>query len=209
MKKWLTIGLAMCLAAVILSGCGEREGNGQEAEAEPRQILYSVMIDENEVRVGETTMQVLLDDGLTVSVSDMTDDNETVRYEVDPEAELEPNSYYSGGSVSITDHIFAHISFVTGEASVRMGDAVIARMEFYMTGAEEAERQRIVFNGVPVSEISREKAGEMFPDFEGDDNMLLEYGRDYDYFLSFEAQEGMLDRFSLARKYDVDWSSGE
>ena len=34
--------------------------------------------------------------------------------------------------------------------------------------------------------MSREKAGEMFPDFSGDDYMWLQKGEDYEYFLSFE-----------------------
>lgn len=65
-----------------------------------------------------------------------------------------------------------------------------------------------MFNGVPVTEISREKAGEMFPDFTGDENMWFSPASmtDYEYFMSFD-MDGMLNKFSLKKKYDVDWNS--
>lgn len=209
MNTFLRACLTLCAAAVLFSGCGAQEESGQASEAEPEEILYPVRIEENEICVGETTVQTLLDDGLVVTVSEMTDQNELVQYEVDPEMELEANSYYAGGSVWITDHVSASISFVTKEESVRMGEAVIACLEFDMAGAEDAELAKIAFNGVPVNEMSREKAGEMFPAFEGDDNVLFFYGSDYEYYMSFDAQEKRLVSFSAARKYDVDWSSEE
>ena len=90
-----------------------------------------------------------------------------------------------------------------------MGDAVIARLEFSLVSGEESELKRIAFNGVPVSEMSREKAGEMFPDFSGDDYMWLQKGEDYEYFMSFDPTDHMLSSFSLEKEYDVDWSSEE
>ena len=74
---------------------------------------------------------------------------------------------------------------------------------------EESELKRITFNGVPASEMSREKAGEMFPDFTGDDYMWLQKGEDYEYFMSFDPTDLMLSSFSLEKEYDVDWSSEE
>ena len=146
---------------------------------------------------------------MNVTVSEMTEDKQINHYEIDPEAELEPNTYYTGGSIWVTDSIFAHISLVTDEKAVRMGDAVIARLEFSLVSGEESELKRIAFNGVPVSEMSREKAGEMFPDFSGDDYMWLQKGEDYEYFMSFDPTDHMLSSFSLEKEYDVDWSSEE
>ena len=90
-----------------------------------------------------------------------------------------------------------------------MGDAVIARLEFSLVSGEESELKRITFNGVPASEMSREKAGEMFPDFTVDDYMWLQKGEDYEYFMSFDPTDLMLSSFSLEKEYDVDWSSEE
>jgi len=41
----------------------------------------------------------------------------------------EPMSYHSGTSVRITEHTFAHLAFVTGEAAVPLGEAALARIE--------------------------------------------------------------------------------
>ena len=55
-------------------------------------------------------MQTLLDAGFKVTVSDSSADfSEITQFEIDPEQELEANTYYSGGSVWITDSIFANI----------------------------------------------------------------------------------------------------
>lgn len=206
MKKAIKYLFLTFLLAAFLTGCGS-SAEEEAAEATPQQELYPVTIDGTEVRLGETTVQALLDKGLKLTVSEADENMNITEYEIDPEMELEPNSYYSGGSISLTDNMFAHISLVTDEKAVRMGDAVIAYMEFYFQSEDKSELEKIMFNGVPVTEISREKAGEMFPDFTGDDNMWLQYGPDYDYTLSFDSDK-MLVKLSLSKNYDVDWSSG-
>lgn len=89
-----------------------------------------------------------------------------------------------------------------------MGNAVIAYMEFALSGTDKTGQDKISFNGVPVTEISREKAGEMFPDFKGDENMWFSSATmlDYEYFMGFDA-DGMLMQFSVRKEYDVDWNS--
>ncbi len=54
---------------------------------------------------------------------------------------------------------------VTDEVKeTRMGDCTIARLEFSLSGTDEkADLDRIVFDGTPLSELSRAKAGEQFP----------------------------------------------
>lgn len=207
MKKSVKYLGLLLLTSVLLTGCGG-SAEEEEAQAQPQQELYPVTIDGTEVRLGETTVQALLDKGLTLTVSEADENMNITEYEIDPEMELERDSYYSGASISISDNLFAHISLVTGPSTTRMGDAVIAYMEFYFQSADKSELEKISFNGVPVTEISREKAGEMFPDFTGDDNMWLQYGPDYDYTLSFDTDK-MLVKLSLSKKYDVDWSSGD
>lgn len=203
----------LCLAMVMImlpaAGCGgEEKGSSDEPEIE--EVLYPITINGKEIRVGETKVQTLLDDGFKVTVSDMDENMQMTQYEIDPDAMLDANSYYTGGSVWITDSTFAHISIVTDEEPVRMGDAVIARLEFNLSSREdEAELAKIMFNGIPVNELTRERAGEEFPDFTGDDNMWFSSYkmREYEYFMSFS--EGKLNSFHAEKNYDVDWSSGE
>ena len=65
------------------------------------------------------------------------------------------------------------------------------------------------YSGVSVAELNREKAGELFPDFTGDENMWFSTAdlREYDYFTAYDT-DGNLMKFSAEKKYDVDWSSG-
>lgn len=206
MKRMLKTVILILTAAILLAGCSG-QGGKKEEETEPAQALYPVSIDGIEILMGQTKMQALLDGGLRVTVSEKTADNKINQIEIDPEMQMDANSYYSGGTIWITDSIFAHIALVTDEDSVKMGEAVIARLEFYMTDTNESGLEKISFNNVPVKEISREKAGEMFPDFTGDDYIVLQYGLDYDYSLSFDQQNNMLNKLSITKKYDVDWSS--
>ena len=207
LKKWSAAGLLLLLLAAMAAGC-----SGKKEEAEPEDVIeeiaYPVSIDGTEIIVGETTVQSLLDKGLKITVSEMTPDNQINEYEIDPEVMLDANSYYSGGSIWISEHTFAHIAMVTDEENIRMGDAVIAYMEFAL-GSDKADLGNLLFNGMPVTELTRDKAGEMFPDFKGDDNMWFSPAEmlEYNYFMSFDT-EGQLMKFSVKKEYDVDWSSG-
>ncbi len=205
-KSWMFVSMVLAFAMAMM-GCAKSEA-GEDAAKEAQAVIYPVSIDGSEIIIGETTVQTLLDKGLKVTVSEMTEDKQIIEYEVDPEEELEANSYYSGASVWLTEHSFAHISMATDEENVRMGDAVIARLEFSLVSEEKAELAKIVFNGVPLSEMTREKAGEVFPDFSGDNNMWFSPAEqlDYKYFMSFDT-EGTITSLSLEKKYDVDWSS--
>lgn len=198
MKKLVMSGMIMAAALLLAAGCGKKE-------KEESQKLYPVSVNGSEIRVGETTVQTLTDAGLNITVSKDTGDlSDLSRYELDPDQQLEANTYYSGGAIWISDSVFALISVATGDEAVTMGDAVIARLEFDLAGAEDEDLSGIQFDGVPVSEITREKAGEMCPDFTGDENMWLQYGSDYKYDLNFDS-EGKMIKFSVEKKYDVDW----
>ena len=206
-RKWSILGLLFALSLMAAVGCAkEDKSSGKNDEAEP--VIYPVSIDGTEVRVGETNMQALLDKGLKVTVSEMTPDKQINQYEIDPNEVLEANSYYSGGSVWLTDSTFAHISMVTDEENTTMGNAVIAYMEINISSTDKSGLDKILFNGVPITEISREKAGEMFPDFSGDENMWFSSPTmlDYEYFMAFGA-DGMLMKVSVKKNYDVDWNS--
>lgn len=211
LKRWCMIGAVLLIFAVSAAGCGNQGGNqdGSEAGDVSELPLYPVSLNGTEIRVGETTMQTLLDAGFKVTVSEMTEDNQINEYEVDPTMELEPNMYYTGGSIWITEHTFAHISFVTGETAGMLGDATIARLEVNLSSQDDAANlAKIEFNGTPVTELSREKAGEDYPDFTGDEGMWFSTGaNDYKYGLYFERSSGSLTSFSAECEYDVDWSN--
>lgn len=194
------------MTALVLMTAGCASGEKEEEKAE--EVLYPVSIDGTEILVGETTVQALLDKGFKVTVSEMTADKQINEYEIDPEEMLEANSYYSGASIWLTDSSFAHVSLATDEENIRMGDAVIAYMEFSLSATDRTGLDKIAFNGVPVTELTREKAGEVFPDFTGDQNMLFSQPTmlEYQYFMGFGA-DGMLTQFSVKKDYDVDYSS--
>lgn len=207
MKKGFLYRLAaMALAALLLlaaAGCSQASASSSEPEAE--EPLYPLTINGTEIRVGETKVQALLDAGMDITFSEKDANNQITQYTVDPSEMLEPMSYYSGTSVWITEHTFAHVSFATDEEAVPLGEAVIARVEINFSSNEEDNAKSIIsFNGVAATELTREKAGEVFPDFTGDDNMWFSPAsmRNYKYGVYFSA--GNLHSLSAERRYDVD-----
>ncbi len=206
MNSTKNIAKALCalLALIlILPACssGSGEGSGESSEK-----LLPITINGTEIRIGETTVQALLDQGLNVG---WVDENYE-RVDVDPSMELEPNAYYTGGSINVSENVFAHISFVTEDKAVPLGEAVIARLEFNLYGEEDKSvLEKIAFDGVPITELTREKAGEMYPDWTGDEVMWLKYGLEYRYDLNFDMTSGQMTKFSASREYDVDWNGGD
>lgn len=203
-SKLKQIGAAVLLPVLLVSmaACGSKSEPEPEREPDP---LYPVTIDGTEILVGQTTVQTLLDKGLSVTVSEMSEDMDITHYEIDPDSELEANSYYTGGTVWVTDKIFAHISIATDEEAVRMGDATIARLEFSFSYTDRDYLDKITFNGIPISEMTAEKAHEAFPDFTGDDAMWFSpvSMTDYDYFMGFT--QGTIISLTVEAEYDVDW----
>ena len=207
LKKWSLVGLSLIFIVMTLTGCSG-ENKDDKTSNKPEEKLYPIMIEGQEILVGQTTVGTLLDKGFKVTVSEMTADKQINKYEIDPNEELEANSYYTGGSIQINDSLSALISLATDEKSVKMGDSVIARLEFTFLSEDRSYLDNILFNGVSVNELTRDKAKEMFPDFTGDDNMWFSPASmtEYKYFLSF-SWEGQLQNFYVEKKYDVDWSS--
>ena len=204
--RWGILCLAILIAMTAFSGCSELLG-GESSGTED--TLYPISVNGQEIRVGETPMQTLLNAGYEVTVSEM-EDGEIVEYDVDPEQVLDADSYYSGGSVWLSENSYAHISFVTEEEPVKLPGALIASMEFnFGTGESSAVLEKIQINGVPVPEITREKAEEMFPDFTGNEIMWLKYGLEYKYDLNFDPATGKLVKFSIARQYEVDYTTSK
>lgn len=204
MNKKLSRAALLCLLlaalTVLFAACSGGGDTSSEEETEP---VCPITINGTKITVGETTVGSLLDQGCVVYWVD--DDYERVT--VDPDQELEANAYYTGGAIQVTDDLSALISFVTDEEPIPMRDAVIARMEFTLAGKDDPEvLDKIEFDGVPLSQLTREKAGEMYPDWTGDEVMWLMYGLDYKYDLDFDMSTGKIVKFSAERKYDVDWT---
>ena len=66
--------------------------------------------------------------------------------------------------------------------------------------------EEISFDGVPVTQWTRDMAGEKYPDWT--EVMWLHYGLDYKYDLNFDISTGKMTKFIVERTYDVDWSGG-
>ena len=196
--------LCLILAALtlFLSACSQDEGESSQKEKN-EEVLLPISVNGKEIRVGETTVQTLLDEGLDVS---WVDENFN-RITVDPDMELEANAYYTGGSVKMSDHMSFSISFATEDESVPLGQAIIARLELHMAAEnDKSVLEKISFDGVPVTEFTQEKAVEKYPDWTGNEVMWLHYGLEYSYTLTFDMATGNLNGFTVECKYDVDWN---
>lgn len=203
-KKKTRSLLCLVLAALMLSlsACGGDDGKTDQ-EGDSAEVLLPVTINSKEIKVGETTLQTLLDEGLEVS---WVDENYE-RITIDPTTQLEANSYYTGGSIKVSDNLSFSISLATDEEEVPLGQAVIARLEATLANeTDQSVLEKIVFDGVPVTELTQAKAAEKYPDWTGNEVMWLHYGLEYKYDLNFDMSTGYLNKFIVERTYDVDWN---
>lgn len=194
-------GVLLLMTALLLAGCSSKE---KEPETDPADKVYPVTIQGTEIIVGETNVSSLLDAGFNITVSEMDDQKNITVFEIDPTQELEANSYYSGGTLRQGDTIYGKISLVTEEA-VPMGQAVIARLE--MDGYDY-DKSTVTLAGVPLDQMTGEKAKEVIADLGGDEYMMFHSGDQYETFLSFD-MEGAFQKFSIEKEYDVDWTTEE
>ncbi len=192
--------LMLAVLMLSLSACGANDdGADQEDNTE---VLLPISINDKEIKVGETTLQTLLDEGFEVS---WVDENYE-RITIDPSTQLEANSYYTGGSIKVSDDLSFMISLATDE-EVPLGQAVIARLEATLaTETDKSILEKIAFDGVLVTELTQEKAAEKYPDWTGNEVMWLHYGLEYKYDLNFDMSTGYLNKFAVERTYDVDWN---
>lgn len=192
--------LMLAVLMLSLSACGANDdGADQEDNTE---VLLPISINDKEIKVGETTLQTLLDEGFEVS---WVDENYE-RITIDPSTQLEANSYYTGGSIKVSDDLSFMISLATDE-EVPLGQAVIARLEATLaTETDKSILEKIAFDGVPVTELTQEKAAEKYPNWTGNEVMWLHYGLEYKYDLNFDMSTGYLNKFAVERTYDVDWN---
>ena len=192
--------LMLAVLMLSLSACGANDdGADQEDNTE---VLLPISINDKEIKVGETTLQTLLDEGFEIS---WVDENYE-RITIDPSTQLEANSYYTGGSIKVSDDLSFMISLATDE-EVPLGQAVIARLEATLaTETDTSILEKIAVDGVPVTALTQEKAAEKYPDWTGNEVMWLHYGLEYKYDLNFDMSTGYLNKFAVERTYDVDWN---
>lgn len=202
-KKKIRSLLCFMMAVLMLSltACSTSDEVSEDKEA--TEVLLPVSIGGIEIKVGETTIQSLMDQGLEISWVD----EEYNRIIVDPTTELEAKTYYTGGSIDLSDNVFFKVSFVTDEKMVPLGEAVIAYIELHvLPDGDQSLLDQIAFDGVPFKEMTQKKAVEKYSDWSGDEIMWLNYGTDYKYLLTFDIATGDLTGFTVERKYDVDWT---
>ena len=202
-KKSFLSCLILAALMLFLSACAKEDSENKQEDTNG-EVLLPISVNGKEIRVGETTVQTLLDEGLDVSWVD----EDFNRITVDPDTQMDANSYYTGGSIKMTDNMSFSISFATDEEAVPLGQAVIARLELHMAAEnDQSVLETIAFDGVPITELNREKAGEKYPDWTGNEVMWLHYGLEYKYDLIFDMTSGDLNGFTVECVYDVDWNS--
>jgi len=201
-KNRVLFCLLLTALMLFLAACSKgEEGDGKDSGSD--EVLLPISINGKEIRVGETTVQTLLDEGFEVSWVDESFN----RITVDPTTQLEADSYYTGGSIKVTDNMSFLISFTTGEEAVPLWEAVIARLELTAAGEDDKSvLETISFDGVPITELTQKKAAEKYPDWTGNETMWLHYGLEYKYDLNFDMYTGYLNKFAVERTYDVDWN---
>ena len=141
------------------------------------------------------TIQELLDAGFELMVSEWNG-RSIVQRELDPEETLVTGTKNTEISFWISDSSFARLSIDARNGEVRTGDAPVTRLELHLS-FDAALPSDILISDVPVAELTRAKAGEMFPDFEQGDLSVTQKGADYQCTLMFSPQTLNLYQFSL------------
>lgn len=205
MKKTAAKGIVLFMMAAALAGCsGDKKTIG---EPEPKteasgslftlsQVELPVSIQGSEFIVGQTTIQEILDDGFELMVSEW-DGNDIIQHELDPNDLLRAGTKNTEISFWITNASFARLSIAAKTEDVRTGDASITRLELHLSNEAEKLPSDILIDGVPVTELTRTRAGEMFPDFEQDSLSVTQRGEDYECALMFNPQTLKLYHFTL------------
>lgn len=210
MKRSSATGIAFLMTMAVLTGCsGDRKLGSPAAstissedsemkkvrsELTPEQV--PVVISGHEIIVDTTTIQELLDDGFSLMVSEWNGDS-ILQHELDPKETLRSGTKNSEISFWITDAVFARVTIEAGTEDIQTGDAAITRFELHLSHEVDTLPEDIYVNGVSVSEFSRAKAGELFPDFEQGDLSVTCRGTAYQCSLLFSPKTLNLYQFSF------------
>lgn len=200
MSKKLIRGVILVLSMAFLSGC-----SGKKEEEPPQEELLMledhsvpVTISGQEIIVGKSALQSVLDTGLSVVLSEW-DGSQVIQHEIDPNEILPAGTSATEISFWITDYAFARVSVEGTDKDMRIGDAVITRLALHLSHQPGTLPDHVLIDGVAVTEISRAKASEMFPDFDQEDLSVTQQGEDYRCTLMFSPNTYALYQFSLVK----------
>lgn len=180
MKKILGIIMTLTLC-VFVSGCKSDEADK----------AYAVTVKGVNIVVGETKMEALKD-------------SEYLR-EVNFDQMLQKNSYYQGIAMYTEDREYIGSIEVLSENEASLKDAIIASIS---VKTEDLSKVDITFEGVQLKDITLDKAKELMPGADGDEESVFDPGSG-DYYTSLGFDENTLTRFETKRNYDVDYSKGK
>lgn len=180
MKKILGIIMTLSLC-VFVSGCERNDADK----------AYAVTIKGVNVVVGETKMEALKDSEYLS--------------EVNFDQILQKNSYYQGIAMYTQDREYIGSIEVLSENEASLKDAIIASISVKI---EDLSKVDITFEGVQLKDITLDKAKELMPGAEGDEESVFEPGTG-DYYTSFSFDGNSLTGFTTQRQYDVDYSKGK
>lgn len=207
MKRSAVKGIVFLMITAVLTGCSGDKKTDTPPDSEQTEQLpvlspeeIPVTIQEHEIVVGETTIQELLDDGFRLMVSEWNGDD-IVQHDLDPEEILKAGTVNSEISFEVTDAAFVRTTIMAKTEDVRTGDAPITRLEIHLSHDVDTLPEDILLDGVPVTEISRAKAGEMFPDFEQGDLSITQKDDVYKCHLLFSPRTLNLYQFALWDTY--------
>lgn len=177
MKKIFSI-IVMLTLCVFMSGCESNEADK----------AYAVTIKGVNVVVGETKMEALKD---CVYVSDVNFDQM-----------LQKNSYYQGIAMYTEDRQYIGSIEVLSENEASLKEAIIASIT---VKPEELSKVDITFEGVQLKDMTLDKAKELMPGAESDEESVYDPGSG-DYYTSFGFDGDSIKKFDTKKNYDVDYS---
>ncbi len=182
MKKILAIGSSLLLAcSVMLTGCSTAPDKA-----------YTISIDGVDIIVGETKVEEFY----------KTD------YILDAEEGqmLEKDTYYSYIHFYNEEEEDCGYISILSEEDAPLEDAIIAEIEIDSDVVDmENVAERISIEGVKLSELTLEKAKEMFKGANVSEDGVTSPTDKYYIGVHFN-EDGSLKDFKHERKYDVDWN---
>lgn len=187
----------MLLAAVFLftAGCSSVFRVNQ---------AYPVKIGDVDVVVGKTQVGALIDAGFQFYEVEFTDQEgggkQRETYDIETDITLEADSYYETVYFTKDGKDYGAIDIVTDGKVVKLAESVIANIEISGEGIAHA-----AFDGVALSDLTREAAGEHVKGIESDDDSL--FLRMKDYFVRMEYDGSRITRLQMEKSYDIDYGT--
>ena len=182
LKKWCFMVIFLIFMNAAVTGCsGEKNDHPSESEKEEKLI-------EDTLQKSEEPLYPVLIDDIEILIGETTIQSlldNGLRMDI---FETTPSYEYYEHEIDPEEKLKANSSY--SGFSIHLTDFA-----------------RIAFNNIPLTELNREKAEEIFPDFTGNENILFSPFdmKEYRYFMEFDLQnDGLLTGLTLEKKYDTD-----